>query len=564
MKKKIPFMPFGILACIILAAGSGFWAINLMSSLFNYRSPLRINPPAPGLVLDQPVTRRLVLVLVDALREDTSRDPAVMPFLNQLRQQGAWAVMHSRPPSYSEPGYSVLLTGAWPDLSDGPAANLSYNSIYPFTQDNLFSAAHRIGIRTAVSGYNWFEKLIPTDAVDTGFYTPGEDRQADRQVVDAALPWLDSGDYGLVLIHLDQVDYAGHHEGGPRDPNWVQAASRSDALIAEIASHLDLSQDSIMLFSDHGQIDAGGHGGQDPIVLLEPFILAGAGVRPGQYTDIQMTDVAPTAALLLGTNLPATAQGRPMAEMLAIDDEQLQTLRAAYEAQQAGLLNAYTAAIGQPNETISQDPLDLTAIKDAYQSALLASQSARMRTERTLRTALAIPFTLGMAFLLWKIPRARLWWLLVSGMVYILLFNLRYVFLDERTYSLSSVSDPTTLIIYTGITASLSLLAAWLVSGYGIRNQQPGTLLLAAELAIQQALVIVTVLLLPVLWSFVINGALISWILPDFASSFTALLCLVQILFVCLSASMLASVTTLYGLLTSRRARPMVSIRRTG
>ena len=28
--------------------------------------------------------------------------------------------------------------------------------------------------------------------------------------------------------------------------------------------------------SDHGQIDRGGHGGNEPIVLLEPFVLAGA------------------------------------------------------------------------------------------------------------------------------------------------------------------------------------------------------------------------------------------------------------------------------------------------
>ena len=316
------------------------------------------------------------------------------------------------------------------------------------------------------------KKLIPAEAVETGFYTPGEDRQADRQVVDAALPWLDASDYSLVLIHLDQVDYAGHYEGGPRDPNWAQAARRSDDLIAEIASHLDLNQDTLMVFSDHGQIDTGGHGGQDPIVLLEPFVMAGAGVIPGQYADIQMTDVAPTAALLLGTNLPAAAQGRPLAEMLAIDDEQLQTLRKAYITQQAGLLNAYTAAIGQPSEVITQKLLNLTAIKAAYQSALQASQAARMRTERMLRAGLAVPLVLVMVFLLWKIPRARLWWLLVSGMVYVLLFNLRYVLLDGRTYSLSSVTDPADLIIYTGITASLSLLAASLVSDYGVLNRR--------------------------------------------------------------------------------------------
>ena len=199
-----------------------------------------------------------------------------MPFLNQLRQNAAWATMHSQTPSYSSPGYTVLLTGAWPQIHDGPALNLEYEEIPTWTQDNLFSAAHRAGLKTAISAFNWFEKLVPQNAVDASFYTAGEDQHADRQVVDAALPWFQSGDYQLILIHLDQVDYAGHHEGGPIGEGWRAAANRADQLLQEIAAQLDLTQDTLLVLSDHGQIDRGGHGGQDPITLVEPFVLAGA------------------------------------------------------------------------------------------------------------------------------------------------------------------------------------------------------------------------------------------------------------------------------------------------
>ncbi|HEX9028622.1 MAG TPA: alkaline phosphatase family protein, partial [Anaerolineales bacterium] len=296
----------GVLVCLLLAAGAYFWATGLLDSLYAYRSPLHSQPPAPGAAIGTPAARRVVFVLIDALRNDTSLKPDVMPFLNELRQNAAFATMHSRPPSYSEPGYSVLLTGAWPDLSDGPTINLDYDQIPTWTQDNLFSAAHRAGIKTAVSGYYWFEKLIPQSAVDLSFYTPGEDKVADRQVVDAALPWLRQDSAQLVLIHIDQVDYAGHHEGGPIDPRWDAAARRADDLLREIAATLDLSKDVLFVCSDHGQIDRGGHGGQDPITLIEPFVLAGAGIQPGQYPDVQMVDVAPTLAALLGTNIPAT------------------------------------------------------------------------------------------------------------------------------------------------------------------------------------------------------------------------------------------------------------------
>ncbi len=328
-------------------------------------------------------TRRLVFVLVDALREDTSLKPEVMPYLNGLRQQGAWATMHSRPLSYSEPGYATLLVGAWPDLHDGPAANLEYADIPTFTQDNLFSAAHRSGLKTAISGYYWFEKLVPQDAVDASFYTPGEDRLADEQVVAAAMPWLETDSYQLILIHLDQVDYAGHHEGGPLDPRWDEAARRADDLIRQIGATLDLSQDTLVVLSDHGQIDRGGHGGDEAVTLTEPFVLAGAGVKPGRYPDIQMVDVAPTLAALLGANLPASTQGRPLVEMLALTPGQVADLQARSTAQQAGLLAAYSQAIG---EQIAA-PADGSVA--SAQRVMDEARSRRLNRERLPRLLLA-------------------------------------------------------------------------------------------------------------------------------------------------------------------------------
>jgi len=337
----------GIVGCLIIAALGYFGATSLIDSLYAYRSPLREIAPQPAQPLGQPLTRRVVFVLIDGLRLDTSFRPDVMPYFNELRQDAAWATMHSQPPSYSETGYSVLFTGAWPDISDGPAVNLDYEAIPTWTQDNLFAAAERAGLQTAISGYYWFEKLAPQSAVQAGFYTPGEDKVADRQVVDAALPWLESGDYQLVLIHLDQVDYAGHHEGGPIDERWNDAARRCDDHLREITAGLDFSQDTLLVVSDHGHIDRGGHGGQDAVALLEPFVLVGAGVKPGQYDDVYMVDVAPTLSVLLGFNLPASTQGRALTDMLLLSAEQLAAIQSADTVQKQQLTDTYVQAIGE-------------------------------------------------------------------------------------------------------------------------------------------------------------------------------------------------------------------------
>ena len=84
MKKHIPLL-IGILACLLIAAGAYLWTSRLMDSVYAYRSPLHDAPPAPGEPLGAPLTRRVVFVLIDALREDTSLKPDVMPFLNELR-----------------------------------------------------------------------------------------------------------------------------------------------------------------------------------------------------------------------------------------------------------------------------------------------------------------------------------------------------------------------------------------------------------------------------------------------------------------------------------------------
>ncbi len=347
MKKVAPII-VGIVLCIVVMLISYYWASSLMDSVYAYRSPLHDTPPSPGEELGKPTTRTFVIVLIDALRYDTALKTEVMPNLNQLRSSGASALMHSRPPSYSEPSYSVILTGAWPDISDGPAMNLDYADIPTFTQDNIFSAAYRAGLKTGISAFNWFEKLVPQQAVSVSFYTAGEDQAADRQVTDAALPWLREGKYQLILIHLDQVDYAGHHEGGPIDPRWDAAATRADDLLGEIATTMDLTKDTLLVISDHGQIDYGGHGGQDPIVLMEPFVMIGKGVVPGKYGDVQMVDIAPTIAALLGTNIPASNQGHPLIAMLDFSLSQDDALNALLSAQQTKLGLAYQTAIGRP------------------------------------------------------------------------------------------------------------------------------------------------------------------------------------------------------------------------
>lgn len=531
-----------LLPLLVIAILAYFWSNALMDSLYAYRSPLHANPPSPGEPLPRRLTTRLVFVLVDGLRLDTSLDPQVMPFLNELRARGASAVVHSRPPSYSDPGYGVLLIGAWPELHDGPVMNLPYDQTPTWTQDNLLTAVHRAGLRTAVAGLNWFERLIPQSSVTFSFYTPREDRVADEQVFHAVMPWLQENSADFILVHFDQVDYAGHNEGGPRDARWNQAARRVDNLLRQLTATLNLERDTLLVVSDHGHIERGGHGGDEAVTLIEPLVVAGAGVRPGNYGEVQQVDIAPTVAALLGTSLPASTQGRVLTEMLTLTQQETQLIQALEQVQQERLLRAYLQAIGAPLRIplFSGDPVA------PFQQALEEARQARLSRERLPRAGLVLLFLL---LLLWPLAHwVRSAPLLAGGaLLYFVLFHLDYALLQGRTYSLSSVSSAEDIITATARSTILAFGLAALFVFFRLR-MRAWTRSEAAATLLHFTYLSLFLTAIPLLISFVWNGALITWTLPHFRTLFLGFLATIQSL-------LLAVLGPLFALLAAGIAR---------
>jgi hypothetical protein len=396
-------------------------------------------------------------------------------------------------------------------------------------------------LHTSISAFNWFEKLIPQQAISASFYTAGEDNTADEQVTEAAIPWLTGGQYQLVLIHLDQVDYAGHHEGGPIDPRWDEAAYRTDQLLQQIGITMDLTKDTLLVISDHGQIDLGGHGGQDPIVLMEPFVMAGKGVIPGNYGNVQMVDVAPTVAAILGTNIPATNEGHPLIAMYDFSLVQVNAINNELSTQQSQLARLYQEAIGQPvNVTQSQD------VVTATQAAMNTATESLLNIQRIPRGI--ITFVAIFILLIVAAGHARPYynWMLVGVLCYIIVFNIKYLLIDHKTYSLSSVIDATNLISSTALTSLLALFVAWLVTilGTKIYLLKPRK---AADLTLKFILVTLSFLAIPVLVHYFINGAVVTWTLPNFLISFLGLIFLIQALMVAAIGLFLTGISPLLG-----------------
>jgi hypothetical protein len=517
---------FFIAGCLFVAAGalSVLWAVRLMDSVYAYRSPLHSAPPLVQEPLGHAISQRLIIILVDGLRDDTSHDEELMPYLAALREKGAWATMHSRPPSYSQPGYSTLMIGAWPDINDGPALNEDLDKIQYWTQDNLFTAVHRAGGRTAIAANNTFEKLIPPPDLNDSFFVEECNQAGDDLIFNQALPWVKAGGQSLLLIHLCQVDDAGDYLGGPKSKAWADAATRVDAMIQMIGAQLDFTADTLMIVSDHGQIDAGGHGGPEAANLVEPFILAGAGVWPGYFGNMEMVDVAPTAAAILGVSIPATAQGRVLSLMLTLGYDAYTALPAATENQQKQLYDYYIRMIGTSSslDNAETDPV----IK--YEAGIERARTNRLRGEVMGRVFLIFLPAFAAAYFVWKYRSRKMLERILFFLLYAVVFSAVYVFVFRQTFSLSRAQTETGFILAIVASSAAGFLAAWLANGFLRRFFSEG-LVAIAENTLALAGVFMSLLALFVAAHFILNGTVAIWTLPEQNTAFFGLLSMIQI-----------------------------------
>ena len=133
-----------------------------------------------------------------------------------------------------------------------------------------------------------------------------------------------------------------------------------------------------------------------------------------------------------------------------------------------------------------------------------------------------------------------------------MLFNFGYAVVAGRTYSLSSVASSTDIITFTAGTAAASLALAWLALTYALDwlHSAPRQ---AAESVLAFTFITIYLLSLPILLSFAINGALVTWTTPGMASMFLGFLSLLQALIVAVIGLILTGITSLIAFINGRR-----------
>ena len=545
----------GLLVCLGIAYAAYTLADYSWNQVVDYRGPYAKQEIPAG---EDPLTQadsipatltpdaragRVVLVIIDGLREDVSR---TMPAIESLRAHGFDGVMRTSQPSLSFPNWTTILSGA-PQRISGVTTNWFEGRVPVETLVDVALTAHRTVVVSAPTDFEMLFGVQRTGHVFLrdwvkGTYMTGE-------IVDHAISLSKDAHPSLVIVHMPDVDEAGHAYGGG-SKIYRDTAAKVDADLARLVIALEGPDTTFIVTADHGHIDSGGHGGPEDIVTRVPAVFAGPKIRLGSGEGTQ-DQMAPTVALLAFLPAPRDATGAPM-DVLGTPSADMERFR----SQQVSAYTAYTVAVAGPPKVPNTKLLTSEGARDGF----LAATDERLASERTQRIPMALLLVAGALVALLAVgvlSRPALWSALLGAVAYYAVWDGSYFLVHGYRWSLSSFNSEELLkgflngrmtdAVLAGVVAALVAALAYAM----LRREPKGArgAYLPGWLALGTAtvLVIQATLVAQVAWYLWYWGASVTWYIPDLVTGFKYDLDLIQLTGLGAAAILAPLVTFLVG-----------------
>jgi predicted AlkP superfamily pyrophosphatase or phosphodiesterase len=261
-----------------------------------------------------------VLVIgVDGVRFDLL-GPGITPSVWELGQSGFLAPVpvDETTPTWSGPCWATIATGTGVTAHGVTGNDLTGHRLAD--HPDFVTRATRAGLPTLLAVGGWPPLALPEDGgplfaeatrrefAAAAKSSPTDNRReetimrnwdtADEAITERAAAILAAEAPRVSFVYLAAVDIAGHLTGAG---NAYRAAARAadqrvERLLAAVRSRPSYPRENwtIVVVTDHGHVDQGGHGGREPEVTTAWAAGAGPGIRPGAPPPITRQDqVAP-------------------------------------------------------------------------------------------------------------------------------------------------------------------------------------------------------------------------------------------------------------------------------
>ncbi|MGP5170895.1 alkaline phosphatase family protein [Corynebacterium casei] len=239
--------------------------------------------PIPGLrPAPETKRRRILLIGLDGLRWDIAAEDNVGTTLQKLAETGSFHQMTMEVPTISAPGWGSILTGsthAQHGLKDNSCVggrtwnrpDFLSQCFYQAQETRTFAAAgwpvlvdlHGLGpiihprIEQQFAGLH---RVIVRDGETFGYPA------VDAEITSITLAALKSGGFDVGFTYCCDVDDAGHIHG-LQGNHYREAIKRVDAHVKSVTDMVAARHEAfgeewlVILTTDHGHVDEGGHGG---------------------------------------------------------------------------------------------------------------------------------------------------------------------------------------------------------------------------------------------------------------------------------------------------------------
>ncbi|XP_049540083.1 uncharacterized protein LOC125954109 isoform X4 [Anopheles darlingi] len=270
----------------------------------------------------QPYTTRAVLVVIDALRMDFISKKDNMKFTNQLilEEKACLYRLQAHPPTVTMPRIKALTSGALPSFVD-VVLNLGCSEM---TLDTFLYQMRQQQQRIVFYGDNTWTHMFPDmferkGANEDSFFV-NDFYEGDQNITANVQSELKTYDWNLMILHYLGLDHVGHVEG-PFSNKMPGKLREMDSVIeiiykALFESYSNATKPVVIITSDHGMRDSGGHGGSSTSETNVPLLIINGDCSESNETFLQI-DFAPTVSTLMGVAIPNASIGSIIQPMLS-------------------------------------------------------------------------------------------------------------------------------------------------------------------------------------------------------------------------------------------------------
>ncbi len=260
-------------------------------------------------------TPKVLLIGLDGVRVDILAQ-ANTPNIDALAEAGLFsAEAWTGEETVSGPGWSSMVIGVWADkhgVHNNDFTDNRYDQYPDFLTRleqvdpafNTFAVLDWPPLGDDIDGGPLF-----SDAIDVKVTFDGEEMGydvADSLSVIAAAEHLANADPDAVFVYLGYIDIVGH-DTSSLDPLYLAAIEAADVQVGQLIAAVEAragydDEDWLILMStDHGRRDDGGHGGQSLEERTIFYLASGSSVLENDHPDGPfIVDVAVTALDHLG------------------------------------------------------------------------------------------------------------------------------------------------------------------------------------------------------------------------------------------------------------------------